>query len=51
MLALAPSELEITDTADHAIEVLRSSGVEEITILARRVPLQAAFTNPELLEM
>jgi len=51
MLALAPSELEITDTADHAIEVLRSSGVEEITILARRGPLQAAFTNPELLEM
>jgi ferredoxin/flavodoxin---NADP+ reductase len=51
MLALAPSELEITDTADHAIEVLSASGVEEITILARRGPLQAAFTNPELLEM
>ena len=51
MLALAPSELEITDTADHAIEVLSSSGIEDITILARRGPLQAAFTNPELLEM
>ena len=51
MLALAPSELEITDTADHAIDVLRSSGIDEITILARRGPLQAAFTNPELLEM
>ena len=51
MLALAPSELEITDTADHAIAVLSASGVEEITILARRGPLQAAFTNPELLEM
>jgi ferredoxin--NADP+ reductase len=51
MLALAPSELEITDTADHAIDVLCSSGIEEITILARRGPLQAAFTNPELLEM
>jgi ferredoxin/flavodoxin---NADP+ reductase len=51
MLALAPSELEITDTADHAIEVLNTSGIEEITILARRGPLQAAFTNPELLEM
>jgi ferredoxin/flavodoxin---NADP+ reductase len=51
MLALAPSELEITDTADQAIEVLSASGVEEITILARRGPLQAAFTNPELLEM
>jgi ferredoxin--NADP+ reductase len=51
MLALAPSELAITDTADHAIEVLGASGIEDITILARRGPLQAAFTNPELLEM
>jgi ferredoxin/flavodoxin---NADP+ reductase len=51
MLALAPSELEVTDTADHAIEVLRDSGIEEITVLARRGPLQAAWTNPELLEM
>src|SRR3954452_12320836 len=51
MLALAPSELAVTDTADHAIAVLQASGVKEITILARRGPLQAAFTNPELLEM
>jgi ferredoxin/flavodoxin---NADP+ reductase len=51
MLALAPDELAITDTADHAMDVLGSSGIEEITILARRGPLQAAFTNPELLEM
>ena len=51
MLALASSELEVTDTADHAMEVLRSSGIEEITILARRGPLQAAWTNPELLEI
>ena len=51
MLALAPSELAVTDTADHAIAVLAASGIEDITILARRGPLQAAFTNPELLEM
>lgn len=51
MLALAPSELAVTDTADHAMGVLANSGIEEITILARRGPLQAAFTNPELLEM
>jgi ferredoxin--NADP+ reductase len=51
MLALAPEELAPTDTADHAIEVMNASGIEEITILARRGPLQAAFTNPELLEM
>jgi ferredoxin/flavodoxin---NADP+ reductase len=51
MLALAPSELAGTDTADHAIEVLAASGIEDLTILARRGPLQAAFTNSELLEM
>ena len=51
MLALAPAELAGTDTADHAMHVLEDSGIEEITILARRGPLQAAFTNPELLEM
>jgi ferredoxin--NADP+ reductase len=51
MLALAPAELEVTDTADHAIDVLAASGIQEVTILARRGPLQAAFTNPELLEM
>src|SRR3954451_16117362 len=51
MLALAPSELAGTDTADHAIEGLAASGIEDITILARRGALQAAFTNPELLEM
>jgi ferredoxin--NADP+ reductase len=51
MLALAPSELNVTDTADHALGVLGESGIEEITVLARRGPLQAAWTNPELLEM
>ncbi len=51
MLALAPSDLEVTDTADHAIEVLSAHEIEEITILARRGPLQAAWTNPELLEI
>jgi ferredoxin/flavodoxin---NADP+ reductase len=51
MLALAPSELAGTDAADHAIEALSRSQVEEITIVARRGPLQAAFTNPELREM
>ena len=51
MLALAPDELRSTDVADHALDVLTRSGIEEITILARRGPLQAAFTNPELLEL
>ncbi len=51
MLALSVQELEVTDIADHAIELLRDSSVEEIVVLARRGPAQAAFTNPELLEL
>jgi ferredoxin--NADP+ reductase len=51
MLVLAPSELAGTDTADHALEVLARSNVKEVVILGRRGPAQAAFTNPELLEL
>jgi ferredoxin--NADP+ reductase len=51
MLALDVSELQVTDTADHAIDVLSRSSVEEIVVLGRRGPAQAAFTNPELREL
>jgi ferredoxin--NADP+ reductase len=51
MLALAPEELERTDVADHALEALRESEIEEIVLVGRRGPLQAAFTNPELREL
>jgi ferredoxin--NADP+ reductase len=51
MLALPRDELEGTDTADHAIEALASSGVKEIVVLGRRGPAQAAFTNPEVREL
>jgi ferredoxin/flavodoxin---NADP+ reductase len=51
MLVLDPSELAGTDTADHALEVLEASRVAEVVILGRRGPAQAAFTNPELLEL
>ena len=51
MLALTREELEETDTADHAIDVLADSGVEEIVVLGRRGPAQAAFTNPEVREL
>ncbi len=51
MLVLAPSELAPTDTADHALEVLADSRVNEVVIVGRRGPAQAAFTNPELLEL
>jgi ferredoxin/flavodoxin---NADP+ reductase len=51
MLVLAPAELAPTDTADHALEVLADSRVEEVVVVGRRGPAQAAFTNPELLEL
>ncbi len=51
MLMLHPDELAITDTADHAIEVLADSQIREVVLLGRRGPAHAAFTNPELREL
>jgi ferredoxin--NADP+ reductase len=51
MLVLTPEELAPTDTADHALEVLARSRVQEVVVVGRRGPAQAAFTNPELLEL
>jgi ferredoxin--NADP+ reductase len=51
MLALTPEELAPTDTTDAAIEALCGSGIEEIVMLGRRGPAQAAFTPPELIEL
>jgi ferredoxin/flavodoxin---NADP+ reductase len=51
MLALTRDELSETDVADHALDVLAGSAIEEIVVLGRRGPAQAAFTNPELLEL
>jgi len=51
MLALTPAELECTDASDDAIAAISASPVEEIVVVGRRGPVQAAFTNPELLEL
>src|SRR4051812_39874268 len=51
MLLVTPDELAVTDTADHALEALAAAGVEEVVLLGRRGPAQAAFTNPELREL
>jgi ferredoxin--NADP+ reductase len=51
MLVLGADELAPTDTADHALGVLARSRVSEVVIVGRRGPAQAAFTNPELLEL
>ncbi|MGA9877096.1 MAG: FAD-dependent oxidoreductase [Solirubrobacteraceae bacterium] len=51
MLTLTHEELAVTDIADHALELLDASAVREIVVVGRRGPAQAAFTNPELLEL
>jgi ferredoxin/flavodoxin---NADP+ reductase len=51
MLVTDVDELATTDTADHALDVLRASKVKEVVIVARRGPLQASFTTPELREL
>ena len=51
MLALTNEELATTDVADHALEALAQSGIDEIVVLGRRGPAQAAYTNPELREL
>ena len=51
MLLLDPDELAATDVADHALDVLRAAQVQEVMLLGRRGPAQAAFTNPELREL
>jgi ferredoxin--NADP+ reductase len=51
MLSLTHDELHPTDTTSTAIEAIVDSGFEEIVMLGRRGPAQAAFTNPELKEL
>jgi ferredoxin--NADP+ reductase len=51
MLALEPSELDPTDTADHAIAAFKESAIRNVVISARRGPEHAAFTSPELREL
>jgi ferredoxin--NADP+ reductase len=51
MLALTREELDPTDTTEAAIDAIAGSGIEEIVMLGRRGPAQAAFTTPELIEL
>jgi len=50
ILVLSRGRLARTDIADHALEALRGCGVKRVTLLGRRGPAQASFTNPELRE-
>jgi ferredoxin--NADP+ reductase len=51
MLALDPTELDPTDTANHAIAALKASNIRKVYICARRGAEHAAFTSPELRDL
>jgi ferredoxin--NADP+ reductase len=51
VLARTPAELEATEMPQHVLDALAASPVEEITVLGRRGPAQAAFTTQELREL
>ena len=51
MLALTPEELAPTDTTDEAIGAINTAGVEEILVVGRRGPVQAAWTPVEVGEL
>jgi ferredoxin/flavodoxin---NADP+ reductase len=51
MLTHGAEQLGRTDVADHALDVLRASAIEEVVVLGRRGPAQAAFTSAEVREL
>jgi ferredoxin--NADP+ reductase len=51
ILCRTHQELARTDIADHALQSLRESRVRRVTMLGRRGPAQAAFTNAEIKEL
>ena len=51
ILAINPEELDPTDTADHALEVLHKSNIRKVFISGRRGAEFAAFTAPELRDL
>jgi ferredoxin--NADP+ reductase len=51
VLAKRAERLKATDIASHALEALATSAVEEIHVLGRRGPAEAAFTAKEVKEI
>lgn len=49
MLTADPDALARSDIADHALKAFHKSAVREVVIAARRGPVHAAFTLPELI--
>lgn len=51
ILARNVEELASTDIAEHALQALRGSSVQEVVVLGRRGPVQAKFTPKEIREI
>ncbi|BCY09733.1 NADP oxidoreductase [Actinoplanes sp. L3-i22] len=51
MLVRTPDELRRTDVPEHVIDALAGHAVREVTVVGRRGPRFARFTNKELLEL
>jgi ferredoxin--NADP+ reductase len=51
LLAIDPSELDSTDTAEHALLRFKQSKIRKVIICGRRGPEHAAFTAPELRDL
>lgn len=51
ILTMPIEELERTDIADYALKALRHSNIREVCLVARRGPVQAAFTPKELRQL
>jgi ferredoxin--NADP+ reductase len=51
LLAIEPSELDPTDTAEHALVKFKQSQIRKVIICGRRGPEHAAFTAPELRDL
>jgi len=51
MLALDPTELDPTDTAEYALKAFKTSKIRKVIICGRRGPEHAAFTAPELRDL
>jgi ferredoxin--NADP+ reductase len=51
ILALNPTELDTTDTAEHALAKFHPSSIRKVFIVGRRGPEHAAFTSPELRDL
>jgi ferredoxin--NADP+ reductase len=51
MLTAPHDRLASTDIADHALDALASSAIEEVVVIGRRGPAHAAFSAAELAEL